>query len=100
MNDGSENKQLKISRACKNDLKDFPNHNLFVLRFEKFDGYRRASNRRGTQIKMTVDVKLLTQERRSRGRSSTQGSLDSVKLPFPDEAAYPALFRVEKEKWQ
>jgi hypothetical protein len=35
MNDGSENKQLKISRACKNDLKDFPNHNLFVLRFEK-----------------------------------------------------------------
>ena len=62
MNDGSENKQLKISRACKNDLNDFPNHNLFVLRFKKFDGYRRASNRKGKQIKMAVDVKLLTQE--------------------------------------
>jgi hypothetical protein len=35
MNDASGNKQLKIFRACKNDLKDFANHNLFVLRFEK-----------------------------------------------------------------
>ncbi len=35
MNDGPENKQLKISRACKNDLKDFPIHNLSVLRFGK-----------------------------------------------------------------
>ena len=35
MNDGPAIEQLKISRARKYDLKDFPNHNLFVLRFEK-----------------------------------------------------------------
>ena len=47
---------------------------------------------------MTVDVKLLTQERSGRGRSSTQGSLGSVKLPFPDEAAYPAPFLSRERK--
>ena len=35
MNDGPANEQLKISRARKYNLKDLPNHNLFVLRFEK-----------------------------------------------------------------